>query len=326
MKGKLAVAIGVVVATVVLVVLMCLGPKQAPIATVFLPAPRIAPASTGIPKKVELPDAESVPPAPQAAPAGDDLGAIDDRLREAVPRLPLAQRVARWWVNPGPHMPAAEYEAARAMYMRYLDNFARIKTAQFRVEQYELLKGGSQRLKWVADVVWAPSGLYDKERVDTTEFDGDGNATNGLTVSDGRNWAAWEDGKIRHRGRNFEGYGTSYLRRYEMSAIRERAPYYLNYYEHCEVDNGSAGYSRIWGEKWGGELRFDTSTGMLTERRAGWQETKTYQQVDGIWFPLETVNQGRSEDGSITGERSVFSRVVLNEPVDESVFDMNKSY
>jgi phage terminase large subunit-like protein len=65
---------------------------------------------------------------------------------------------------------------------------------------------------------------------------------------------------------------------------------------------------------------------MLTERNmAKWRrEAMTYQQVNGIWFPRET--EDKYEDSVSTRDRTVFSQVVLNEPVDESVFDVNKPF
>ena len=332
MKVRAAIAFGVLAATTLLVVLICVSPDQAVVRT----PPALLP-----PQPVPTRTAESTDPQPAAAgpvdsvprplPTEEELAAMDERIRQAVERLPAWDRLTWWYRSGGTEMSESDYAKARALYLRFLDSFTRVTSARFRVERYESLEDGSQRLQFSKDVYWAGSSSSCKERVEGTYYEEGGGVLRQVTVWDGRTFLKWNDGELVERGKRYDGYGDFFLRRYEMAGSREHKPFYLNYYTNCEIDDGSSGVSRIWGRD-GIELRFDTATGLLSEdcRSEYRRHLYTYQKVNGVWFPLEQAveyqTEGPSGHRNRVETRVVFSQVALNGQVDEALFDVNKPF
>ena len=337
MKGKVAIAFGVVVATTLIVVLMCVSPDRAPIGTHQATGPKPAQAANeqaGTAVSTEAgPAAPSAEPAPSPLnplPSEEELAAMEERIADAVDRMPLLSRIA---IKPlillNRRISDEELAEARSVYVRFLDNFTRIKTGRCRWETYEVLADGTQRLMHTSDMYWQASPELLKQRVEVTGYEEGGKVLKTTIVYDGRAWCRWEDGKIVERGTHWPNVGIYQLYRYEMASIRERVPLILCGYTGCDLDDGSTGYSRLYRDGVGD--RFDTATGMLTQEREvnGVSEnTYTYQNVNGIWFPSEVRTKWPAPDN---GERwmnirQVYSQVVLNEPVDESLFDVNRGF
>lgn len=185
---------------------------------------------------------------------------------------------------------------------------------------------GSQQLLYVHDVWWEGDRSLRRERVEATRFGKDEKPLKQLLILDGRTRRRWNDGVFVEQEKTFWGYVDGYLRRNQMAVLRERRPHFLRYYGHCEIDNGAKGFSRIWGEN-GAEARFDTATGLLTEQQLyeGYHETFTYQNINGTWFPKEVVTT-TIYDGKTIESREVLSRMVLNEPMDDALFDVDKPF
>jgi hypothetical protein len=199
------------------------------------------------------------------------------------------------------------------------------------VEWANILKDGSQELSLVDTVVWSPPRFLTEQM--RHEPGKEAVRTRTVWVCDGKKVSRWQNGRKTYTGRaNNWGLPANYVFAMEMAAIREAHPFFLNRYTHCDIDDGTRGYSRLWNEN-GAEARFNTATGLLTEYHfgdgGGWAHT--YQEVGGLWFPLEAVNTFTEVDirnsdlghQGVRGFRQVFSRVVLNEPLDESLFDLN---
>ncbi|MCX5770158.1 MAG: hypothetical protein NTZ09_07800 [Candidatus Hydrogenedentes bacterium] len=331
MKGKVAIASGVVVATTLIVVLMCVSPDRAPVETLQATGPKPAQAvpeqaGTAVSIQAGPAAAEPAPASPARLPTEEELAAMEERIADAVDRMPLLLRAVTKSRTLFRKISDEDLAEARGVYVRFLDNFTRIKTARCRWEVYEVLEDGTQRLMRTRDMYWVASPESLKERVEMANEEDDGKVHKTTTVYDGRTWCRWEDGKIVKRGTHWPSAGIYHLYRYEMASIRERVPLILCGYTGCDLDDGSTGYSRLYRDGVGD--RFDTATGMLTQEREvnGVPEnTYTYQNVNGIWFPSEVRMKWPAPDD---GERwmnirQVYSQVVLNEPVDESLFDLN---
>jgi outer membrane lipoprotein-sorting protein len=256
-------------------------------------------------------------------PDEEERAAMEERIEASADRMPAGSRLKMWWFTPPPKIKGEAYEQGRGLYLRFLDNFARIKTARFRVEWFTLSKNGTEERTRTEDVI--SSGR--KWRMTQTSYEPGQEPVERLMVCDGKQTVCWREGqRTEVRSAGYPGYTSLYLFGMERSLIREKNVVFLYGYTHCDIDNGSTGYSRLWSEK-GNEARFETSSGMLTEVHIwdGASDTYTYQQVNGFWFPQETVN--RWEDRKeIRGVRSVYSQVELNEPVDDELFNMNNPY
>ncbi|HUW62462.1 MAG TPA: hypothetical protein VMZ06_15765 [Candidatus Bathyarchaeia archaeon] len=327
MKGKVAIVFGVLATTVLLVVLMTVSPDQA-----TTPAPETtAPSPTQpvpAPTHNEPPPATQRPAAPPPAPlpTEEDLAEIEDRIASSVSRLRFPNRVLNWWFSK-PKMSDEDCEKARGLYLRFLDDFARMKTVEFHVEEFYVMGDGSQQLHTTRDFVCDTN----KHRIETTRYDTGGKPEIVLAVCDGRMRRVWVDGReVERLKRGYaSGYGGSGLYGLELMTVRDPHPIFLDEYTNVELDNGSTGYSRLWGPG-GMETRFNTTTGLLTETRRsnGDSIRDTYQNVNGLWFPLERVRTLSEASiwnwGNVREIREVYSRVVLNEPVDEALFDVNK--
>ena len=328
MKAKLAIVLGVLGATVLLVVLMTVSPNQTPVPAQQPVGPKPQePVPAATPGKTQASAAEPATAVPAPFARAEDLAAIEERIESSVDRLPALERMKLWMSYPSPKMSDEDYEKARGLFLRFLGNFARIETARFHVETCEVTSDG-KTLSYSEDIVWSSSKWsLPKYRVETSY--GDGKTREVLTICDGKNASHWREGQMIHKGpiRLWRGWPSNYFYGSEMAMLRERRPYFLNVYTDCEIDDGTAGCSRVW-RQGGREARFDTDTGLLTEYRfdSGGTSTNTYQRVDGLWFPLETIRAlpGDPEENQEAGTtREVFSQVVLNEPVDEALFDVN---
>ncbi|HUW62461.1 MAG TPA: hypothetical protein VMZ06_15760 [Candidatus Bathyarchaeia archaeon] len=326
MKARLAFIIGILLAIVFsVVVLIGVAPRDVGQDRDDKAAPGRAQVEP--PERIdELQEAPAVPgpSAPAPLPTEEEMAAIEDRIEGKVERWPALARLRMWWFLPGQQMPDEEYENARALYLRFLDNFARLETAQFRVEMYAGVNEGPQKLSFVGNIVWS----FPRFWTERTQQEQGKESSKWRMVSNGKKVAQWKDGHKEYTGRAGSwGYPDNYVFQMEMASIRDAHPFFLNRYTHCDIDDGTTGYSRLWSEK-GAEARFDTATGLLTEEHSGdgSGRTYTYQQVDGLWFLLETIWDMRAdleENQEAYTQREVFSRVSLNEPVDESLFDLN---
>lgn len=324
MKGKVAIAFVVLIATACLVVLMSVSPDRdeaiKTLQAVPLEQTPVQPASAQATPRNSQPVAEPGPAAPTPEKVEEDLAAMEERIRSSVDRLPAWDRFKFWWYGESRRMSEDDYEKSRGLYLRFLDNYARIKTARFHVDTYQILEDGSERLLRTEEVVWSPSGRWH-------EFTGShgGKSEMMVVVCDGETRSVWRDGQLVGREPVLKGIPVQaemYMFSLERALIGERTPQFLNHYTTCDLDNGSMGYSRLWNPE-GAEARFETSTGLLTEERrgGGGGDTYTYQNVGAIWFVQESVSDYGTER-----RRQVFSEVVLNEPVDESLFDVNRGF
>jgi hypothetical protein len=211
-------------------------------------------------------------------------------------------------------MSKEECSKARGLYVRFLDNFARVKTVEFRVEFRQVEEEIPTASRCVEVVYWSAQ----KERVDSLSFNEGEPSNNNISIQNGRDY--WFPGVGRGRSRcRFSQMADMYLRRTELAEIRKRHSQLWERFTHCEFDDGSKGYSRLWNDQ-GEEVRFETATGMLVEERrgSGRSTTWTYQKVNGLWFPQETMQQM----GDHLASKQVFICAALNEPLDESLFDM----
>ncbi|MCX5771211.1 MAG: hypothetical protein NTZ09_13215, partial [Candidatus Hydrogenedentes bacterium] len=162
MKGKVLAVLGVLAVlavTVLLIASMAVLPEYVPEYSVQTPAPepsRTVPVQLGEPAAANsTAAAEPVPAVPTPLPTQQELAEMDERLREAAPRMSLFERAFRWRYSGGlDNMPQDEHDNARALFMRFVDKFAGIRTAQFRFERYEEQADGSQQLLYVQDVWW----------------------------------------------------------------------------------------------------------------------------------------------------------------------------
>ncbi|HUW62463.1 MAG TPA: hypothetical protein VMZ06_15770 [Candidatus Bathyarchaeia archaeon] len=211
-------------------------------------------------------------------------------------------------------MSKEDYKKARGLYARFLDNFARIKTARFRVESKTESEDFPATSSSVEDVWWSP----ENERVESFEMEEGEVFGKRLHVVKGRD--RWSPGVMRGRANfHFSMAGSQYLRRQELDEVQKRHSDLWERFTHCEFDDGSKGCSRLWNDK-GEEVRFDTATGLLVEGRDTFEViTWKHQNIKGIWFPLE---EQHSRERSDTVTKWVFSRVALNEPLDETLFAM----
>ena len=322
MKAKSIAALGVFIVTVLAVVMMTVSPERSgshegqPV-----PAGPVQEIAAGPPAEPESVAAEAVTAAPASPlPSKEEQSAIEARIRSTVYPRPAWERIKGWWHNGSgePQSSKVDYETTRGLYLRFLDNFTRIKTARFRVETFKILGDGSQVPEKAEDIVWTA----EKRRLTTTRFGSPEKPETEICISDGETSCTWRDGKkVESRAATRLGISTvvdNYLFVNYSSAMLERHPRFLNHYTTCEIDNGSTGYSRLW-DVFKVETRFDTATGLLTEERNDYsRQAYTYQNVGGLWFLGEDVYT--HEHG---GTRQVFSEVVLNEPVDEALFDVD---
>jgi len=277
MKAKVAIVFGVLAATVCLALLMTVSPGRNPgqaaeTNDLERPQPVTAVSVNG----PQPPAAESAVYSP--AVAEEDLAAIEERLRLKTDPLSTLNKLVIWVGSPRPRMAEEDYENARGLYLRFLDNFERIETAQFRVKKYEVLDSGTEKLFGVENIVSASS----KFRAERTVYRDSKEARTVVSVCDGKTVCGWNEGRVVSRGKlGFDkGPFREYLFGLDMRLICEPRPLLLNYYSNCDIDNGSRGYSRLWDAN-GNEAHFDTATGMLTELRykEGIAHTFTYQNV-----------------------------------------------
>ena len=320
---KLTLVLVILAASVLLIVLVTVSPvPSGPSAKQRVDAkpPQALPetaAETAIPPAPGAASAAvAVPVAPGPVPPEEDQIRIEARIRESVyPKTPW-ERLKQWWKPAEPRLPEADFENARGLYLRFLENFARIETAQFRVETFKTLKDGSQRLQETKDFAWTP----ERRRLKVARVDEAGGPI--TTVCDGEVMTVWRDGRLVETAAAPNPRGGTAADSYLFSDCRkqvlDRTPNFLCFYTVCEIDNGSAGYSRLQ-DVFGEETRFNTATGLLSEERSDYRHrTFTYQVVAGMWFLREILET--SESGET---RQVVSEVVLNEPVDESLFDVD---
>ena len=330
MKGKAAIILGVAVAMTLIVVLMFFSPDQAP--PVKPQAIESKPAEkTGAAVSTEAgaAGAEPAPAAPKPLPTAEELSAMEDRIARTADRMPLFYRTAykMRFFNQG--MSGEDWNAVRGLYLRLLDNYARIQTARCHIKAYETSVDGNEQLVSESDMYWLVTPAACKQRTERTSWEKQGKSRQVLVKYDGRSWTVWEEGKVTDQGRQYLPRVPLQLYHWQMMQMREERPPFLCAFGEVDLDDGSRGYSRLCGS--GREERFDTATGMLVECRipnSGQKpyETYTYQNVNGIWFPKEIQSVGTDAAGNFIPVRRVFSQVVLNEPVDESLFDVNKPF
>jgi len=289
MKAKLAVVLGVLAATVLLVVLMTISPDQPPAPAPERTAPK--PPQPGVAAMPTEPQSPAAEPAPLAG--EEDLAAIEARIESSVDRLPLWERLRLWRHYPRPQMSDEDYENARELYLRFLDNFVRIETARFHVEAYEVTSDGE--VSTSEDVVWSSSKWSSPRYRVEGMSNRNGETRRFVTISDGATICSWPEEHVGDREhvthlRRHRGTPCVYFWSYQVSMLRERRPYFLNDYTNCDIDDGTTGYSRVWNRS-GREAQFDTATGLVTEYglEGGGSIRNTYQQVEGLWFPRETV-------------------------------------
>lgn len=330
MKGKVLGALGVLAAAVLVIVsvfLMAFLPEYEPGYLAQRQPPESPPTAATHPAEPASASVSAFSKEPPTVsgpvPTDQELMEIDGRLREAVPRMSLLERAWRWHYSGPDNMPQDEHDKARALYMRYLNSFAGIRTANYRNERFKVLADGSEQLLSVRDVWWEGDSSFRRERVETTDMEDEKPQKRLYTLS-GQTCTRWEDHVVVNTQSLWWGNVDYYLQRNLMSALRERRPDFLSSYSHCDVDDGTRGFSRVWSEK-GMEVRFDTATGLLTEQRLDetYWKTFTYQNINGTWFPKEIVSRIRRE-GELVEGRDVFSHVTINEPTDEALFEGDK--
>lgn len=186
---------------------------------------------------------------------------------------------------PTPRMPPAEYAQAKAVYLAFLDNFARIEDIEFEVKSFEVLRDGSERPRQETKVVSA----YPKYMMDFTFLD-EGNAGQRTIVkSNGEQFRFWRDGKPLVYGHDYHDACCmvgEYLHQQEMASAGKEYPYFLNVYDHFAPSTNAGEPYRMWSDA-GDEALFDAASGMLLSRRYanGRTDTFTYKQVGNIWFP-----------------------------------------
>lgn len=202
---------------------------------------------------------------------------------------------------------------AKSLYTEFLKNFGKIKTVRFRVMSFS--EEDSQEPVWQKDIWWSPS----KERVEetsavepATEMD--------LFVRNGRHY--WMPGVRRGLMKSgssaYSGKSQIYLHLHELAQLRRGQDGPWDKFTHCEIDNGSRGFSRLWNDS-GDEALFDTATGtLIQEREHDISTTWTYQKIHDIYFPLTA----KAVIGDLPSGTEVYSHVALNEPLSERFFVM----
>lgn len=329
MKLKWMLAGGVLAVTILGVVLMMI-PSDPPTVPAAAPTPVEVPAAAAEPA---LPVAAPAPAAPEEDPAE-----IKEVIEAAVDREPAWN----WLIglvrgirerDATPQMPPEEYEKARGLFERFLVNFARIETARFHVESE--YRSGGKITRNSQDIIWSSAQwTHPKYRITHTGTE-EGRMRSSLEICNGKTRCEWPADKVGDPEavrylRIHRGTPAMYFDSYDMAELRQQHPSFLNELEGCEIDDGKTGYSRVWRAD-GYEARFDTATGLLTERRfdGGGKITETFQQVDGIWVPRETIwdiPADPEENEEAYTSREVFSNFVLNEPVNNALFDVNKPF
>ncbi|MCX5771210.1 MAG: hypothetical protein NTZ09_13210 [Candidatus Hydrogenedentes bacterium] len=308
MKGKVAIAFGVLAGAILLVFLLPTSPDHA----------RINPPETktsGQPEAVVAAGVRAGAPAEPTAPAPvvaeEAPAAIEERLALSAVRLSLWSKLEAYWWAPAPRMSEEDYQKARGLYLRHLDNFARIKTARFWVDGYEVQLDGSLSPAYSYEVVYA----WPKYRVERTSHQSTKSSRSFLHVCDGKSWYERRgDGEV---SRGNAGQACGFMWNEEMALVQYDHHPRLNSFTHYEIDDGTTGYSRLWNEN-GDETRFDTATNLLVENVVdGYRVEYTYQKTGDYWFHRETRGGGFCD---------IFSNVVINEPVDESMFDVDKPF
>lgn len=229
---------------------------------------------------------------------------------------------------PKAQMPPEEYAIAKAIYLRYLENYAKIKTASFKVELFFVMDDGSQRLM-TEDTILSDLPKFYHE---FTSFSPDNPAVRTQAISDGEQACEIRDGKVLVRGKDYRGANSSvcgYLKYYELSMAQQPEPFFVNAYEHLDL-NSTPGKARLWSAN-GNEEVFDLQTGMLvsSRERNGRHKRYAYQQAGDLWFPAEVVDVDPGSEPvsgqTVCTRRRVFSQVTLNAPIDQNRFNIDRS-
>lgn len=299
MKGKAAIALGSSIAAVVILLLLIDSPHT----------------SSAI-NKGAMPGASSAERA---------VAEFEAEMRKAA----TPSMVESLYADPVPlrKMTEQDFQNARRLYARFLDELARIKTARYRVDTYTVLEDGARQLQVVEEVAWDPP----KERLDETRYEDGREIAQATIISDGSNCREWNGGvENRSPPRGWGSPSVRYLHTVEAMLLRNPEARLWETHGLCEIDNGTAGFSRLRDDM-GHEVRFDTQTGLLMQERLWYPRSTTgtidaccWQRIDNIWFPRETC---RAVWGEFPGQPRrkqtkvrVFSEVVLNRPIEQSVF------